>query len=83
MYHRLERILRRGKFEEAEQFAKSFNLDIELVYKAHLRALSSDIQPWSNCQVPLEESGLKLKNLLSQVKVRDFLMELIPQLCKY
>ncbi|XP_065204006.1 kinetochore-associated protein 1 [Planococcus citri] len=73
--YRLERILRRGKFEEAEEFARSFNLDIEIVYKAHLKTLSNDIQPWSSGKVSLEESSAKFKDLLKKVKDIEFVAQ--------
>lgn len=69
--YRLERMLRRGKFEEAEEFARSFSLDVEIVYKAHLQTLSNDIQPWSTGKTSLEESSNKFKSLLHKIKVRE------------
>lgn len=44
---RLDRILRRYKFKEAEKFAKTFNLDLDIVYKAHVQKLCHDLDPWN------------------------------------
>ncbi|CAH1790791.1 unnamed protein product [Owenia fusiformis] len=44
---RLNRILHKKQFNEAEQFAKQFGLDVELVYKVHTSHLLDDLSPWN------------------------------------
>lgn len=68
----MERILRRGKFQEAEDFARAFHLNLETVYKAHLQKLSIDIQPWSEGKVSVVDSGILFKKLLRKVEVFSF-----------
>ncbi|KAJ9594127.1 hypothetical protein L9F63_014443, partial [Diploptera punctata] len=44
---RLHKLLRQSKYEEAEAFAMRFlDLDVELVYKDHVRRCMELIQPW-------------------------------------
>ena len=62
--------MRRGKFDEAEQFARRFNLSVTTVYKAHLQKLSSDIQPWATNDISIEKTGALFKELLKKVEVR-------------
>ncbi|XP_015589357.1 kinetochore-associated protein 1 [Cephus cinctus] len=46
--YRLARLLRRGKFDEAEVFAKNFRLDMKPIYNAKASLLMSQFDPWSN-----------------------------------
>lgn len=46
--YRLERLLRRGQFEEAESFARKFNLSLDHVNAAKAAALVTQLGPWSN-----------------------------------
>ena len=41
------RILQKNKFEEAENFAKMFQLDIELVHKVKTNYLINELSPWN------------------------------------
>ncbi|WAR18487.1 KNTC1-like protein [Mya arenaria] len=43
----LYRILQKNKFEEAEQFANLFRLDIELVHKVKANYLIDQLSPWN------------------------------------
>uniref|UniRef100_A0A023F032 Putative kinetochore component n=2 Tax=Triatoma infestans TaxID=30076 RepID=A0A023F032_TRIIF len=73
---RLERFLQRGKFKEAEDFAKIFSLDIELVYKAKIKWLMSRLQLWN--KIPLEtlDSNFnELYSLLKKLKDVEFVAE--------
>lgn len=63
-------MLKRGKFEEAVEFAKKFNLDVEVVYKSHIQKLLQDVQPWTADKICIEESIAKFMNLIQQIKVR-------------
>lgn len=76
----MERILKRGKFDEAEHFAKLFNLNIEIVYKAQTQKVMSDLQPWTESVLSLKESGEKLKNLLHNIQVRIIILLFISYL---
>ena len=44
---RLERILRRGKFDEAEKFAQTFNLNPDAIYKRKVSWLLERLSPWN------------------------------------
>ncbi|XP_048259831.1 kinetochore-associated protein 1-like [Haliotis rufescens] len=44
---RLYRILHKQRFEEAEKFARMFNLDTELVYKVKLSYILDQLSPWN------------------------------------
>ncbi|KAJ7374444.1 Kinetochore-associated protein 1 [Desmophyllum pertusum] len=73
--NRLSRLLHKQKFDEAERFARQFNLDIELVYKVKANWLLDQVSPWSyeNNQGALEGFSLsKLKNCLAQIKDDDY-----------
>lgn len=61
--------MRRGNFDEAEEFARRFNLSVESVYKAHLQKLSNDIQPWTTNNASTEKTGNLFKELLRKVEV--------------
>lgn len=72
--NRLERLLQRGKFKEAENFAKIFSLDIELVYKARIKWLMSRLQLWN--KIPLETLDVifnDLFSLLKEIKVNNLI----------
>ena len=45
-FYRLDKLLRKNKFEEAEDFCEKFGLDVEAVYKAKSRYLCDKINPW-------------------------------------
>ncbi|XP_067682442.1 kinetochore-associated protein 1-like [Haliotis asinina] len=44
---RLYRILHKQRFDEAEKFARMFNLDTELVYKVKLSYILDQLSPWN------------------------------------
>uniref|UniRef100_T1HS01 Rod_C domain-containing protein n=1 Tax=Rhodnius prolixus TaxID=13249 RepID=T1HS01_RHOPR len=75
---RLERLLQRGKFKEAENFAKIFSLDIELVYKARIKWLMSRLQLWN--KIPLETLDVIFNDLFSLLKeIKD--LEFVAECC--
>ncbi|XP_075219832.1 kinetochore component rough deal [Lycorma delicatula] len=54
--YRLQRLLRKGRFVEAERFANFFNLDVELIYKENVNRMLSTLQPWTKVEPsPLED----------------------------
>lgn len=66
---RLDRLLKRGKFDQAEAFGQKFGLPVETIYKAKLRKLLQDLQPWTNSEVSLEETFVEALNLLDEIQV--------------
>ncbi|KAL1465371.1 hypothetical protein WDU94_004950 [Cyamophila willieti] len=51
---RLERMLRRGKFDAAYDFARLLNLNVETIHKARIQKIMSDLQSitWSKLHPP-------------------------------
>ncbi|XP_046673304.1 kinetochore-associated protein 1 isoform X3 [Homalodisca vitripennis] len=73
---RLQRILRRGKFEEAEKFARAFSLDLEIVYKAHVQRLSQDLSPWSSTIDSQKNIFSKILEIIEKIKDHHFVAEI-------
>lgn len=69
IYYRLERILRRRKFEEAERFATTFSLDHQIVYKAHVQHLCQELSPWSTSMDNEVQIFNKILELIKKIKV--------------
>ncbi|XP_012278526.1 kinetochore-associated protein 1 [Orussus abietinus] len=44
---RLGRLIRRGKYDEAEVFAKKFNLNMDVIYRLKATSLLNQLNPWS------------------------------------
>lgn len=65
----MQRILRKGRFEEAEKFARTFNLNIELVYRAQIQRLMQDLQPWNNTPESVRLAFDKFMALLEKITV--------------
>ncbi|CAH0382488.1 unnamed protein product [Bemisia tabaci] len=72
---RLDRLLKRGKFDQAEAFGQKFGLPVETIYKAKLRKLLQDLQPWTNSEVSLEETFVEALNLLDEIQDVEFIAE--------
>ena len=73
---RLDRILRRNKFVEAEKFAESFGLSKEDIYKRKVAWIRERLSPWStddrsDDQVLFDD----LKKSLDKIEDIDFVME--------
>jgi len=78
--NRLSRLLHKQKFDEAERFAKQFNLDVELVYKVKANWLLDKVSPWSYENNYGQENGAlegfslsKLKDCLTQIKDDEYI----------
>ncbi|XP_078352521.1 kinetochore-associated protein 1-like isoform X2 [Oculina patagonica] len=77
--NRLSRLLHKQKFDEAERFARQFNLDIELVYKVKANWLLDKVSPWSYENNHGQENDAlegfslaKLKDCLAQIKDDEY-----------
>ena len=57
LFFRLYRILQKNKFEEAEKFAKMYQLDIELVHKVKTNYLINELSPWNVGKYTSEQVG--------------------------
>ncbi|KAK2580274.1 hypothetical protein KPH14_012521 [Odynerus spinipes] len=70
---RLERLLKRRKFEEAEIFAKKFNLSMENIYFSRAMLLVEQLSPWTKKRSDLINFNL-LINTLSQINDVQFVV---------
>lgn len=66
---RLARMLRRGKFDEAQTFAATFNLDPETVYKEQVRGLMGKLIVWQPGTKSILETFDELIDYLNKIKV--------------
>lgn len=72
--HRLERLIRRGKYDEAMEFATKFGLNKSLIYKAKASLLVSRINPWvDNSNV--DEDVTELICMLDMIDDVHFVVE--------
>ncbi|CAG2235523.1 KNTC1 [Mytilus edulis] len=66
---RLYRILHKNKFEEAEEFAKLYRLDTELVHKVKANYLLDQLSPWNNnSEEKVQAMSTQFTNCLAYVK---------------
>ncbi|VDI68803.1 kinetochore-associated protein 1, partial [Mytilus galloprovincialis] len=66
---RLYRILHKNKFEEAEEFAKLYRLDTELVHKVKANFLLDQLSPWNNnSEEKVQAMSTQFTNCLAYVK---------------
>ena len=75
---RLARLLKRLKFEEAEKFAASFNLDMEQVHRARASWLLNFLSPWKP-EDPSQPHGKVIKDLeatLTKMTDLNFVVDL-------
>ncbi|EDO42982.1 predicted protein [Nematostella vectensis] len=70
---RLFRLLHKGKFDEAEKFARQFNLDEELVFKVKANSLFDTLSKSSGQGG--ESSLLQLQECLSKIKEDEYVVE--------
>lgn len=66
---RLARMLRRGKFEEARNFAAAFNLDPEMVYKEQVKGLMGKLDIWQPGTKNIQEIFDEMVDYLDKIKV--------------
>ncbi|XP_052766209.1 kinetochore-associated protein 1-like [Mya arenaria] len=86
---RLYRILQKNKFEEAEQFANLFRLDIELVHKVKANYLIDQLSPWnadkhSQIEVAtmIQQLWICLETIVDEVHmVESCMMASLPTFC--
>ncbi|XP_048586472.1 kinetochore-associated protein 1 isoform X2 [Nematostella vectensis] len=71
--NRLFRLLHKGKFDEAEKFARQFNLDEELVFKVKANSLFDTLSKSSGQGG--ESSLLQLQECLSKIKEDEYVVE--------
>lgn len=69
---RLARMLRRGKFDEAQTFAVAFNLDPETVYKEQVKGLMGKLSVWQPGTESILETFDELINYLNKIKVNHW-----------
>jgi len=74
---RLERILRRGRFDEAETFATTFKLNKDTVYKRKIAWTMEQLSPWNSALSHQEKEDLfrQLKLDLDKVTDTEFVIE--------
>lgn len=66
---RLARMLRRGKFDEARNFAAAFNLDPEMVYKEQVKGLMGKLDVWQPGKKSMQEIFEEMMDYLDKIKV--------------
>ncbi|ESO94163.1 hypothetical protein LOTGIDRAFT_232428 [Lottia gigantea] len=60
---RLSRLLNKKLFDQAEEFAKTFNLDLELVYEVKVRHILEQVAPWNSNKYSEEMIESMIKDL--------------------
>lgn len=70
---RLARMLRRGKFDEAQNFAAAFNLDPETVYKEIIKGLMSKLHVWQPGTKCMQKTFEEIIDYLDKIKVLNYL----------
>lgn len=81
-FNRLQRILRRGKFAEAERFARTFKLDMQLVYKAQIQRYMQEFQPWNHSGGSVKESFQRFIELLNNISVCISMYVVLTYFCQ-
>lgn len=66
---RLARMLRRGKYDEARDFAAAFNLDPETVYKEQVKGLMGKLDVWQPGTKGIQETFDLMMDYLNKIKV--------------
>lgn len=66
---RLARMLRRGKYDEAQTFAMAFNLDPETVYKEQVKGLIGKLDVWQPGTHGIQETFEEMIEYLNKIKV--------------
>lgn len=66
---RLARMLRRGKYDEARNFAAAFNLDPEMVYKEQVKGLMGKLDIWQTDSKDIQKSFEEMIDYLDKIKV--------------
>lgn len=66
---RLARMLRRGKYDEARNFAAAFNLDPETVYKEQVKGLMGKLDVWQSGTDDLQKTFEEMIDYLNKIKV--------------
>ncbi|XP_041351037.1 kinetochore-associated protein 1-like [Gigantopelta aegis] len=66
---RLYRLIRKKKFQEAEEFARLFNLDIELVYKAKLNIILDQLSPWNASELESKEIDQLISEMWDSIEL--------------
>lgn len=62
-------MLRRGKYDEARNFAAAFNLDPEMVYKEQVKGLMSKLDVWQTNSNDIQKTFEEMINYLDKIKV--------------
>jgi len=62
-------MLRRGKYTEAQNFAATFNLDPEIVYKEQIKGLISKLNVWQSETKGMQETFEEFIDYLNKIKV--------------
>lgn len=62
-------MLRRGKFDEARNFAAAFNLDPEMVYKEQVKGVMSKLDVWQAGTKSIQELFEEMMDYLNKIKV--------------
>ncbi|XP_060837150.1 uncharacterized protein LOC132919505 isoform X1 [Rhopalosiphum padi] len=69
---RLARMLRRGKYDEARNFAAAFNLDPETVYKEQVKGLMGKLDVWQPGNKGIQETFDEMMDYLNKIKDDTF-----------
>lgn len=62
-------MLRRGKYDEALNFASVFNLDPEMVYKEQVKGLMKKLDVWQSGTKGLQEIFEEMLDYLNKIQV--------------
>lgn len=62
-------MLRRGKYDEARNFAAAFNLDPEMVYKEQVKGLMSKLDAWQTDSKDIQKIFEEMIDYLNKIKV--------------
>lgn len=69
---RLARMLRRGKYDDARNFAEVFNLDPQMVYKEQVKGLMGKLDVWQPETKGIQETFVEMIDYLDKIKVNYF-----------
>ena len=81
--NRFSRLLFSKKFEEAEKFAKTFNIDVQLVYTCKCNYLLDQLAPWASSTsgggggvggVPFDDLMKQLTECLNKIEVSSSIL---------
>ncbi|RZF42382.1 hypothetical protein LSTR_LSTR004190 [Laodelphax striatellus] len=66
---RLEKLLRKGRFEEAKRFCQFFALDVQCVYHAEAARMNEELMPWTQNKTVTIDGFIALLELIEDIKL--------------